>query len=341
MRNPQPFFRKFDGWWYVQIPQQGKRRQIRLAQGKANRAEAFRRYHELMAQQDPASLPDRSQVNLASLCDMFLDHSQRHHSASTFANYKFFLNEFCQVHGTLPVLQLKPFHVSRWLEGKSWAQATKRGAIISIKRVLNWAFEQGYLDAQLLRGLKRPPATRRTTTITSAQHEEMLAATDDAFREFLTALKETGARPGEVMALTAADVDLQQGLWILRKHKTAWKTGKPRIIYLTATMLATTRKLIEQRPTGALFRNSDGEAWTRNAVRLRMKRLREKLNLPAGTISYAYRHTFVTNSLVNGVPIATVAELVGHRDTAMISQHYAHLNQQVDYMRKAAEQAIR
>lgn len=341
MPNPQPFYRKFDGWWYVQITVEGKRRQIKLAQGRENKAEAFHRFHELMTQQDPAQVADPAQINLGSLCDVFLDFSHRQHCRSTYSQYKFFLNDFCQGHGTLPISQLKPFHVTRWLDGHEWAQATRRGAIIGIKRVLSWAFDEGYIDAQPLRGLKRPPATHRSKTITPDEHERIMAATDEPFKLFLTALRDTGARPGEVMALTAAEVDLQQGLWILRKHKTAWKTGKPRIIYLTPAMVEQTRQLVEQHPTGALFRNQDGEPWTRNAVRLRMQRLRDKLELPAGTVAYAYRHTFATNGLVNGVPIATVAELLGHRDTTMISQHYAHLNQQVDYMRKAAEQAIK
>ncbi len=46
-----------------------------------------------------------------------------------------------------------------------------------------------------------------------------------------------------------------------------------------------------------------------------------------------------TNGLVNGVPIATMAELLGHSDTKMISAHYAHLGLYVDSLKEAALQA--
>ena len=49
--------------------------------------------------------------------------------------------------------------------------------------------------------------------------------------------QETGCRPGEVARVTAADVNLELGVWILKRHKTAKKTGKPRIVYLMPSMI--------------------------------------------------------------------------------------------------------
>ena len=49
-KRPEPFFRRFDGWWYVQI---GKR-QIKLARGQDNEEAAWRAYYRVMAEQGPA-----------------------------------------------------------------------------------------------------------------------------------------------------------------------------------------------------------------------------------------------------------------------------------------------
>lgn len=54
---------------------------------------------------------------------------------------------------------------------------------------------------------------------------------------------------------------------------------------------------------------------------------------------YAFRHAFVTEALVNGVDAVTVSILAGHRDTAMISRHYAHCAQRIDHMRDAVNRA--
>ena len=40
MKN-EPWFREFDGWWYCYVRKNGKRRQVKLAQGKDNKAEAY------------------------------------------------------------------------------------------------------------------------------------------------------------------------------------------------------------------------------------------------------------------------------------------------------------
>ena len=54
---------------------------------------------------------------------------------------------------------------------------------------------------------------------------------------------------------------------------------------------------------------------------------------------YAFRHSRITESLVNGLDAVTVSILAGHRDTSMISRHYSHLTQKNDHMRNAANRA--
>jgi integrase len=54
---------------------------------------------------------------------------------------------------------------------------------------------------------------------------------------------------------------------------------------------------------------------------------------------YAFRHSRITEALVNGLGAVTVSVLAGHRDTTMISRHYAHLTQRHEHMRQAANKA--
>ncbi len=99
------------------------------------------------------------------------------------------------------------------------------------------------------------------------------------------------------------------------------------------------RRLVAKHPTGPLFRNSRGKPWNRNAIRCRFRRLRKKLNLDKGVVAYAYRHTYTTAGLEGGVPIATMAELLGHTSTDMINEHYGHLDQRTAHLREAARRA--
>jgi site-specific recombinase XerD len=61
--------------------------------------------------------------------------------------------------------------------------------------------------------------------------------------------------------------------------------------------------------------------------------LRAKLGLEKPITAYSFRHKFITEALLAGMNTAVVAELVGHRSTAMITSHYSHLLQHPVQMR--------
>lgn len=54
---------------------------------------------------------------------------------------------------------------------------------------------------------------------------------------------------------------------------------------------------------------------------------------------YTFRHSWCTHALERGVDAVTVATLMGHRDTTMISRHYAHLMQRRDHLRESVRRA--
>jgi integrase len=302
MHQPKPWFRASKNAWYVQI---GKRQ---VCLGK-DEAEAHRRFYRLMAEEglDQVRRPT-AEIQVAVLCDLYLEHSKRHHAPATYSWYRIYLQDFCNRYGVLTVAALKPLHVTRWIEAHDWSQSTRRGAITIIKRVLSYALAEGYIREDPLRSLKKPPVERRKKLLSAEEQQALFDATpDQPFRDFLTALQETGARPGEIAAVTAADVDLDEGLWVLQTHKTRAKTGKARVIYLTTRMVELCRRLVDLHPTGPLFHNTDDTPWNRNAVRCRFRRLRKKLGLDAGVVAYAFRHSWTTDALEKGVPIATVA----------------------------------
>jgi integrase len=54
---------------------------------------------------------------------------------------------------------------------------------------------------------------------------------------------------------------------------------------------------------------------------------------------YTFRHSWCTHALERGIDAVTVATLMGHKDTTMISRHYAHLLQRRDHLRESAKKA--
>jgi integrase len=352
MRPHHPWYRAATNSWYVEIGGQqqllGKHPSHLPAPRKRKRGdpppmpptEIDQAYHRLLAA-DPASLPKASDLKVCQVCDLFLDFSQKHHTEDTYRGYKDFLQDFCELYGTLLAKDLKPLHVSRWLDAHPGWNGSRRNAVVAVKRAFNWADAEGVLQPNPVKSVKKPPQRHRDRVLTPEERQEILVTIPDQhFRDFVFAMQETGARPGEVRKVTAAHVNLDLGVWVFKEHKTAKRTGRPRVIYLTPAMVELTRLLMEKYPEGPLFRGPRSKrGFTRNGVRCRFRVLRQKLPHLAGVISYTMRHSFATQALVNGVGIAHVAELMGHVDTSMVSQHYAHLAGNVQHMREAALKA--
>jgi integrase len=333
VRDAKPWFRKFDGWWYFQVSGQ----KVKLAKGKYNRAEAVQQFHLLMAGTRPAN---PKILTAAEVCDLFLGHSEKEHEPDTFEWHKRYLQSFCDRVGHLKAADLIPFHLSAWLDANKW-KAARRHATVIVKRAFAWCREQGLLSTNPFESVSVPKGGKRYRVLTDDERKQILAVTRDRnFRDFLFAMRETGCRPGEVRKVTAADVDLEAGLWVLRKHKTAKKTGKPRIVYLTPAMVELCRRLIGANPEGPIFRGPRGNRpYSSNAIRTRFRRLRAKLPHLKGVVAYSYRHTYCTDALVNGVGVAQVAELMGHTSTDMVTSVYSKLSQQVAHLRDSARKA--
>ena len=192
--------------------------------------------------------------------------------------------------------------------------------------------------------MRKPPAVRRERILTAAERADLFAAIKDKeFKDFVFALQETGCRPGEIRKVTAEEVNVELGVWILQDHKTRKKTGLPRVVYLTPGMIELCKKLVEKYPQGPIFRGPARcgcKPYSRNGVRCRFRRLRQKVPGLAGVISYTYRHSYITDALERGVPVATVAELAGHKDLKMIQRHYAHLSEKRNHLADAARKAV-
>jgi integrase len=330
-RPSKPWFREHDGWWYVTI--NGEQR--KLARGEENRDEALKEFHRLLGTDEPAP----ARISVAKCFDLFLDRCKR--ETESFDWYKFLLEPAARSFGRLPVHKLKVHHVSHYLDKKGYGDTSKSKVIGAVKSALNHCVQQGYLDRNPIAHMKKPSSAVRDRILTLEERELIFSSIKDrAFQDYLFAVSESGARPGEIRKLTKDNVNLDLGVIVLTKHKTAKKTKKPRIIYPSDKLRELVARLIEKYPDGSpIFRNRNRRPWTKNAVQLRFRRLRKKFPQLEGVISYTFRHSFATDALEKGLPEAAVAELMGHSGTATLHRHYSKLSQKIDYLKGMAQKA--
>src|SRR5690606_33055121 len=109
----------------------------------------------------------------------FLDWSKAHQAESTYELYRFFLLTFADSIGKVELKNLKPFHVTRWLDALGYEDNTANGAVRSVVRPFNWARDEGLIKENPLSRIKRPPATPRECYITDAQFVRLMKAIPD------------------------------------------------------------------------------------------------------------------------------------------------------------------
>jgi uncharacterized protein YchJ len=215
--NPEPWFRECRNTWYVTI--NGRQHNLQTA----DKDEAHRRWHKLMVQSE--QVPLSPQATVIEILALFADHSEKHHKPASYEWYRNFLQSFLDhIPTSLRVDELKPFHVTTWLDANTqWGVSGRRGAICALKRAFQWAVDEGYLSHSPIRKIRKPQPKPRATVLTAEQRQTVLAeARDQAFRDFIALIQETGARPQEIRIVEARHFEETKGLWVFSasEHKT-------------------------------------------------------------------------------------------------------------------------
>jgi len=257
-RTPKPWFWKERQSWYVTI--RGQRKNL-----GPNKKEALEEFHKLMSKPHEAR-PIRADL-VVVVIDQFLDWVQKHRAEATFLWYQGPLQLFAHRHPNLVVSELKPFHVQQWIDSyANLASGSKRNYARTIVRTMAWAEEQGLVDRSPVARFKKPKGGTRETVISPEEYQTILTAVPNhLFRDLLTFAWETGARAKECLAIEKRHVDLPTHRIVFPVDEEKMRRA-PRIIYLTDAAEEIVRRLVLQHPSGPIFRNTSGVAWTTEAV---------------------------------------------------------------------------
>ncbi len=206
--------------------------------------------------------------------------------------------------------------------------------------MLNWGVEQQVLAKNPLAAMKLGRPESRADFMSETTYLKVRRAASPELRCLLCALRRTGARPCELYQLKWENVRADS--FFIRDHKTQGITGRPRTIYLCKFMQRLIELLQPHRANSEyVFVDPAGRPWNGNKVQKRLNLLRKKLKIQERVYVYALRHAFAAHALSEGHNTATVAELMGHADTTMVSRVYGHLREQREHLSKSINQINR
>jgi integrase len=150
----------------------------------------------------------------------------------------------------------------------------------------------------------------------------LVNASAPVFRTLVVGALLTGARYGELAAMTASDYNSDTGSVFIGRSK----GGKARHVHLTSEGQAFFGARAAGRTSGdLLFPRKDGRRWSTAHQFRPIQDACKAAKIKPAIGFHVLRHTYASRLAMRGVPMAVIAAQLGHTDTRMTERHYAHL----------------
>jgi integrase len=215
---------------------------------------------------------------------------------------------------------------------KGLAPASVKHCLVLFRQMVNKANAWGlYSGENPIKGVKLPSLQNQRERFLSYEEADRLlkelAGVSRKVHDMALLSLQTGMRAGEVFNLKGQDIDLENSLLSVMDPK----NKQSRKVYLTPTLSAILKDRIPDNPEGYVFKDRlhGGQIqFISQTFRKTVKRLefnkgvtdrRQLVNF------HTLRHTFASWLALQGTPILTISQLLGHKSLAM-TQRYSHLS---------------
>jgi integrase len=262
------------------------------------------------------------------------------------AKYAIYLSRFSKntqklyrsVHGgffkqlPVPVNMISKELVRSWITRQTVSNRTINSRLTAILSYFKWAAgEFGFCNPiqgmSLLR--ERPPVDRY---LSLEQFRSILLAGNEMFRQRALFLANTGLRASEFCNLRwrPCNTDDENYGWVVLEQNHLQIIGKGlkrRIVPLNAVALEILKALLGKRtsmspPSEFVFLSSDGKRLTRFALRQQFAKVAEKSGIAC--CAHAMRHLFTHQAAASGLPLASIARMLGHSSSLLTEKVYSH-----------------
>jgi len=165
---------------------------------------------------------------------------------------------------------------------------------------------------------------RRELYLDRDQRRELLKHIEPEAAAFVRGLCLLPFRPGALARLVVGDFDARQQTLTIGRDK----ANAGRRIALPDDAAGLLKELSRLKlPAAPIFSRVDGRGWTKDSWKGPIKKAVSAAGLPKEATAYTLRHSTITDLVVLGLPLLTVAQLSG-TSVRMIEKHYGHLQQE-------------
>jgi integrase len=210
-------------------------------------------------------------------------------------------------------------------EGIRRRRATANKILAVFKAAMNFAWREGRVPSDTAWRRVRPFAGAdipRMRYLTVPECKRLINAAAPDFRRLVQAALATGCRYSELGRMTVADFDPDSKTAAVRISK----SGKPRRVVLTDEGAGLFAQWCAGRAASEiLLLRRDGKPWRISQQAEPMHKACENARITPPASFHTLRHTHGSLLAMRGVPMAVIAQQLGHASTKITEAHYAHL----------------
>lgn len=285
-----------------------------------------------------------SKINLPAFTwfeGFLLSCRSRRLSENTINDYSVTLKKFFIFIGDQDPAAVTKNTVQGFLASQTVSNKTLSNYFTGLNVFYTWALGEGLVTENPLARLRRPKHEVRVIQSIPLDHvRKMLASADrsdiysrpgkrscsnelpagDRNRLIILFLLDTGVRVSELIGLKWADLDLGS-----LNAKVYGKGNKERLVCIssrTGRALWRYKAAVNGLDQDPVFGNASGQALTRNAINLVLRRMCTRAGVPIYS-PHDFRHTFAIQFLRNHPNIFALQALLGHSSLDMVKRYLA------------------
>jgi integrase len=234
-----------------------------------------------------------------------------------FLNYEVKLDELTQEHINNFSSHLHKINI----------ESTAFGKFVHLFTAFGYARENGYMSKYSL--FKKPPITVVETEAKFLLKDEFTVLLNNCRNQDLHDIVQTafmtGMRQSELTNLRWEQVSLERRCFTLDNRKYRTKTRKVMAIPLNDTVMRLVQRRLLTRNKCEYVFTYEGHKWSEYVGKLFRDLVQETFGDNTGLNFHSLRHSFASNTMIEGGNLYVVSKLLGH-SSITTTQRYSHLN---------------
>ena len=217
------------------------------------------------------------------------------------------------------------------LVGKAASSVSR--SLSSVRALYDYLHLKGFVKDVPTYKLKTPKTEKKLPQILTTNEVNVLLKSPDTSTEkgardraMFELLYATGIKVSELISLDRQEVDLDFGYikCVGESSARVVPLGKTAIRALKDYITGARQNMIKTPTEAALFVNCNGDRMTRQGFWKLVKSYADKTGIKKSITPHTLRHSFAAHLLENGADLASIQEMLGHKDI-MSTQVYTKL----------------